>query len=100
MPDVQVGTGVASGLTGGRGLQLEALKLLGDVADPAAVDELVRPQRQAAVWALRALLHQPAPDAREAAQLGTVGAEASVPQLVHAYEAPKHVCDALYYIWI
>jgi len=35
------------------------------------------------------------PDAAEAAELGAVGAEASVPQLLHADEAAEHFSDAL-----
>lgn len=40
--------------------------------------------------------HKIYPYAAEAAELGAMGAETSIPQFLHADEAAKHLCDALH----
>ena len=51
------------------------------------------------MWALGPLLGQPPSDAHVAAQLGAVGAEVRVPELLHADEAPEHLGQALNSVW-
>ena len=59
--------------------------------NPSAVDQFGYVQRRPAVRALRPLLRQPPPDAEVAAQLGAVGTQVSVLQLLHANEASGNV---------
>ena len=74
---------------------LQCVQLLCHLLHPAAVDQFVKVEVGAAVWALRPLLCQPATDAEVAAQLGTVWTEVSILQLLHTDEAAEHLCQAL-----
>jgi hypothetical protein len=74
---------------------LEVVQLLSNLLDPTAVDQLVKVQSSSAVRALVPLLGQPPSYAGVAAKLGAVRAEVGVDELLHADEAPEHLCQAL-----
>ena len=75
---------------------LEGVQLLGDLLDPATVDQLVNVEAGPTVRTLRPLLRQPPPDAHVAAELGAVRAQVGVTELLHADEAPEHLRQTLH----
>ena len=68
---------------------LERVQLLGDLLHPPAVDQLVYVEAGPTVRTLRALLCQPPPDAHVATQLGAVGAQVGIAQLLHTDETSR-----------
>ena len=60
------------------------------------VDQFMDVETRSAVGTLRPLLCQPASDAHVAAELGAVGTQVSIAQLLHADEAPEHLGQTLH----
>lgn len=84
----------------GEAAELQGVQLLGDLLCPATVDQLPQLEWSPTVWTLGSLLRQPSSYAAEAAEFGTVWAEAGIPQLLHADETAKHLSDALNTLFI